>query len=350
MNDRLAYMQIYNEMKKNIIDGIFLYGEKLPSKRQLAFDTNTSVITIEHAYSILMEEGYIESRQRSGYFVIYQDKDWFLNNERSEMDSKKNPIQVQDTISYNILSKKMRKVLTEYQDLILMKSPNLGCDELKCAIAAYLRRNRGMNVEARQIVIGSGSEYLYSLVVQILGTNRIYALENPSYEKIQKVYLSNGAHIEMLKMGKEGIHTSELNRTRATVLHVSPYNSFPSGVTATASKRREYVHFAQSRNGFIVEDDFDSEFSMTSKTVDTIYSLDPNHSVIYINSFSKTIAPSIRVGYMVLPRNYVDEFLKRIDFYSCTVPTFEQYVIAQLLNDGDFERHINKIRRKRRQG
>lgn len=348
MKTESNYIRIYNQIKKDIIEGTYAYGSKLPSKRQLAFDTETSVITIEHAYSILQEEGYIESKERSGYFVIYQDKEWFLDSENHETIVHTTNSTVQDTISFSLLSKTMRKVMNDYQESILMKSPNLGCEELKVAIVRYLKRNRGMDVESDQIVIGSGSEYLYSLIVQMLGTNRIYALENPCYEKIQKVYASNGAHIELLKMGKEGIQSKELARTRATVLHVTPYNSFPSGISASVSKRKEYVHFAQKRNGYVIEDDYDSEFSRSSKKADTMFSLEPNQRIIYVNSFSKTIAPSIRVGYMILPKEN-KELLDKISFYSCTVPTFEQFVIAELLNNGDFERHINRLRRKRNQ-
>ncbi|MDO4467895.1 MAG: PLP-dependent aminotransferase family protein [Bacillota bacterium] len=347
MKKETNYLKIYNKMKKDIVEGVYAFGQKLPSKRQLAFDTETSVITIEHAYSILQEEGYIEARQRSGYYVIYQDKDWFLDTEEYEDNIlTQKQTSSQNTISFSVLSKTMRKVLSEYQEAILVKSPNLGCEELKVAIARYLKRNRGMDVEPGQIVIGSGSEYLYSLIVQMLGTNRIYALENPCYDKIQKVYTSNGAHIELLKMGKEGIQSKELARTRATVLHVTPYNSFPSGISASVSKRKEYVYFAQKKNGYVIEDDYDSEFSRSSKKADTMFSLEPNQRIIYVNSFSKTIAPSIRVGYMILPKEKKDSLLKRISFYSCTVPTFEQIVIAQLLNNGDFERHINRLRRK----
>lgn len=344
-----SYLKIYDQLRNEIVTGVYQTGDKLPSKRMLALDTNTSVITVEHAYSILVEEGYVESKMRSGYYVIYRDKDWFMKSEKKEeIISHEHTLIQQDTISYHVLSKTMRKVLSEYQEEILVKSPNMGWDVLKVAIANYLRRNRGMEVDPKQIIIGSGSEYLYGLVVQMLGTKQIYGLEDPSYEKIKRVYESNGATLEFLKMGKEGIQTSELNQTKATVLHVTPYNSFPSGISASASKRREYVHMAKLKNGYIVEDDYDSEFSMSSKIVDTIYSLEPDRSVIYINSFSKTIAPSIRVGYMILPKEKTEDLLKKVDFYTCTVPTFEQFVIAELLNSGDFERHINKMRRKRR--
>ncbi len=205
-----------------------------------------------------------------------------------------------------------------------------------------------MNVSSDQIVIGSGAEYLYGLIVQLLGRNRIYAIEDPSYDKIEQVYKASGVRCDMLKLGGDGIESSELERTNATVLHISPYRSFPSGVTASASKRREYLNFAIERDGIIVEDDFESEFSVLSKPEDTVFSLSPEKGVIYVNTFSKTIAPAVRIGYMVIPKLMIEPFKERVGFYSCTVPTFDQDVLADFINNGDFERHINRIRRKKR--
>ena len=154
----------------------------------------------------------------------------------------------------------------------------------------------------------------------------------------------------MLRLGSDGIRTSELARTDASVLHVTPFHSFPSGITASAGKRSEYIRWAHSRGGYIVEDDFDSEFTLSSKAEDTLFSLEPKRSVLYLNTFSKTIAPSMRLGYMVLPESLTDAFEQSVGFYSCTVPVFEQYVLAELLSNGDFERHINRVRRRRRKG
>ena len=152
----------------------------------------------------------------------------------------------------------------------------------------------------------------------------------------------------MLKMGPDGIRTSELKRTGATVLHITPFNSYPSGVTARASKRYEYLQWAKDKNGYIIEDNFDSELTVSTKSEDTVFSLSDSGNVIYINTFSQTIAPSMRVGYMVLPQQMVQNFSEKLGFYSCTVPVFEQYVLAELINNGDFERNINRIRRLRR--
>lgn len=345
-----AYMQLYSRLREDIKAGVYPYDAKLPSKRLLADEAKVSVITVEHAYGILADEGYIVSRQRSGYFVSYRQSDYLAIGSPSPARAHTLPALCREdgSFPYSVLAKTMRRVLSQYGEAILIKSPNRGCVLLREAICAYLARSRGMSAEPGQIVVGSGAEYIYGLVVNLLGRERTYAIESPSYEKIERVYRASGAHCELLKLGSDGIISSELERTSATALHVTPYNSFPSSVTASASKRAEYVRWALARGGFIIEDDYCSEFTVSSKVEDTVYSLEPQNTVIYINSFSKTVAPSIRIGYMVLPKGLMDKFDEKIGFFSCTVPLFEQYVLAELINNGDFERHINRIRRRLR--
>ena len=343
-----AYLQLYHQLRGDIVSGVYPNGKKLPSKRLLAEQTGVSVITVEHAYAILCDEGYLEPRERSGYFVSYSAADCFPVAEPDSVRQLPSARDLADDFPFSVLAKTMRRVLSEYGESILVKSPNNGCTELRKAIAAYLARCRGINVAPSQIVIGSGAEYLYGLIVQLLGRERVFALENPSYEKIRRVYLANGVTCDMLRLGSDGIRTSELARTDASVLHVTPFHSFPSGITASAGKRSEYIRWAHSRGGYIVEDDFDSEFTLSSKAEDTLFSLEPKRSVLYLNTFSKTIAPSMRLGYMVLPESLTDAFEQSVGFYSCTVPVFEQYVLAELLSNGDFERHINRVRRRRR--
>ena len=345
-----AYLQLYHQLRGDIVSGVYPNGKKLPSKRLLAEQTGVSVITVEHAYAILCDEGYLEPRERSGYFVSYSAADCFPIAEPDSVRQLPSARDLADDFPFSVLAKTMRRVLSEYGESILVKSPNNGCTELRKAIAAYLARCRGINVAPSQIVIGSGAEYLYGLIVQLLGRERVFALENPSYEKIRRVYLANGVTCDMLRLGGDGIRTSELARTDASVLHVTPFHSFPSGITASAGKRSEYIRWAHSRGGYIVEDDFDSEFTLSSKAEDTLFSLEPKRSVLYLNTFSKTIAPSMRLGYMVLPESLTDAFEQSVGFYSCTVPVFEQYVLAELLSNGDFERHINRVRRRRRKG
>ena len=238
--------------------------------------------------------------------------------------------------------------MSDFGENILDKSPNSGCVELREAIKQYLARSRGITADTEQIIIGSGSEYLYSLIVELLGRNRMYAMEFPSYKMIEQVYLASDVQYQMLPLGSDGIESSALWASCADILHISPYRSFPSGVTATASKRHEYMRWASKGNRYIVEDDFESEFSISKKSEETIFSNTSNDNVIYMNTFSKTISPSLRVGYMVLPKHLVSVFEQKLGFYSCTVPTFVQFVLAELISNGDFERHINRVRRKKR--
>ncbi len=342
-----AYLQLYHHLRGDIVAGVYPNGSKLPSKRLLAESAGVSLVTVEHAYAILCDEGYLESRERSGYFVVYRAGDCFPGTEpAARAEAALRP--TEHEFPFSVLARTMRRVLSDYGEALLVKSPNNGCAALRGAIADYLARSRGIRVRPAQIVIGSGAEYLYGLIVQLLGHERVYGVENPSYEKIRRVYQANGVVCDPLRLGADGILTSELARTEATVLHVTPFHSFPSGVTASAGKRAEYVRWAQERRGCIVEDDFDSEFTLSSKAEDTVFSLEPERSVIYVNTFSKTVAPSLRAGYMVLPPALLDDFERAVGFYSCTVPLFEQYVLAELLRSGDFERHLNRVRRKRR--
>lgn len=360
-NGAFAYMQLYEQLRRDIVNGVLSYGTKLPSKRMLAEETGVSVITVEHTYSILCDEGYIESRQRSGYYVIYRESDFNTvvesmtdgyRNSRGEYHHEIEHVPKRGKVKYefpfSVLAKVMRKVLADYGEDILIKAPNQGCEELRRAISNYLVRSNGIAVRPEQIVVGSGAEYLYSLIVQLFGNQRRIALENPSYEKIRQVYEANGMVCDMLELGQNGIRTAELERTEATLLHVTPFNSFPSGITASVSKRYEYLRWAEKRGGYIIEDNYASELTVSKKNEDTVFSLAKSETVIYLNTFSETIAPSMRIGYMVLPEHLVETFEEKLGFYSCTVPVFEQYVLAELINNGDFERHINRVRRAKR--
>lgn len=410
---RPAYLKIYEALRDDITSGAYALGERVPSKRTMAEQTDTSVITVEHAYNLLIDEGYIEARERSGYFVCYRSEDAFpvgdasgnaddqqadgftpafsaaTTNTRYRSTSSASVDtadgrQAEDStsrlsektaggtmisalaqaegvpatdqyeaaaaeLSFAGFARTMRRVLSEYAEECMQRSPNEGTLYFRESIARYLQRSRGIHVDVSQIIVGAGSEYLYSLIVQMLGRERVYALEDPSYEKIRRVYEANGAHCELLKLGHHGIHSSELRRSNAGVLHVTPFDSYPSGVTATAGKRQEYISWAKQRQAMIIEDDYASEFSPSTKSEDTLFSLAPEETVIYMNTFTKTISPAIRTGYMLLPKKWAAELKAKISFYSCTVPTYDQYVLAEYLNSGAFERYINRVRRKRRQ-
>ncbi|MBR5537738.1 MAG: PLP-dependent aminotransferase family protein [Clostridia bacterium] len=344
------YLQIYQQLKTDIVNGNYPYNTKLPSKRLLAEETETSIVTVEHAYSLLCEEGYIEARERSGFFVVFRTSDGFVLPSLA-MTHRAEPPQARSTgpdFPFSVLAKTMRGVISDYGGEILKRPPNKGCVELRHALRQYLAKNRGIVVDIEQIVIGSGAEYLYGLIIELLGRNRVYGIESPSYEQIKQVYHTHEVAYEDLPLSADGIESAALCRTAADILHTTPYRSFPSGVTASAGKRHEYISWAGTGDRFIIEDDFESEFSVSSKPEDTLFALSDADNIIYLNTFSKTISPSLRVGYMVLPQKLLQRFEEKLGLYSCTVPTFEQLVLTQLLENGDFERHINRVRRHKR--
>lgn len=359
-----AYLRIYEQIREDIVRGVYPYDSKLPSKRLMAEESGFSVITVEHAYALLLEEGYIEARERSGYYVTFRDEDGFAGQEMSgqkEASSSERktiyqalePAGATDSAAeypfpFSVLAKTMRRVLNDYGETILARSPNEGMEELRIEISRYLARSRKIAASPEQIIIGAGSEYLYHLIIGLLGRDHCYGLETPSYPIIEHVYAFSGADYEMLPLKADGIRSEALKNCHADVLHITPYHSFPSGVTASASKRHEYLRWAAKSDRYIVEDDYDSEFSVLKKPEDTLFSQTEQDNIIYVNTFSKSISPSFRVGYMLLPEHLVPLFREKLGFYSCTVPTFIQCILTELFRNGDFERHINRVRRAKR--
>ena len=295
-----AYLALYERLRREIIEGDYPFGSRMPSKRQLSEETGLSLVTVEHALSLLCDEGYLEARERG--------------------------------------------------ETLLERSPTGGCTELRGALSRYLGRARGIRTAPERIYIGSGAEYLYGLIVQALGRERLYALEDPSYEKIRRVYEAQGARTALLPLRGDGVDSAALFATGADVLHITPYRSFPSDVTASAAKRREYIRWADRDGRVIVEDDFTSELAASPKPEETVFSLSERGNVIYLNTFSRTVAPSLRMGYLVLSPEMRELFEERVGFYSCTVPVFEQYVLAELIESGEYERHIRRVRRQLRRG
>ena len=338
-----AYWQLYCGLKDAILAGIYPPGSRLPSKRRLAAEHGVSVITAEHALALLADEGYAELRERSGSYVLARAG--AAAPRRASLEEMSLPLSVPEDFPFSALSRIMRRTLSEKGEQILAKSPPLGTAELRGAIRDYLARSRGVAAELECIVIGSGAEYFYSLIVQLLGRERVFALEEPSYDKIRRAYELCGARCLGLRMGPDGVESAELARCTADVLHVTPTRSYPSGVTAGAAKRAEYLDWARSREALIVEDDYASELVPPPWRGETLYSRLPEQ-VIYLNTFSKTIAPSFRAGYMLLPAPLAARYREKLGFYSCTVPVYEQFVLAEWIRSGEFERTINRRRRK----
>lgn len=341
------YLYLYRQIKADIIAGRLKAQTRLPSKRAFAAHNGVSVITVENAYRLLADEGYIVSRERSGYFVCD------LNMPPAAPEPLAPPAVLPPSgadadpdFPFATLCKIMRQVISRYGEALLVKPPHNGCAVLRTAIADFLRRYRGMALDPGRIVIGSGAEYLYMMIVQLLGRERVYGIESPSYDKIRAAYEACGARCELLGMDSCGIASEHLAQTAASVLHVTPYHSFPTGITAPIAKRLEYLGWAERVGGVVIEDDFDSEFAPAGKPVETLFSLDKSGCVIYLNTFSKTLAPSMRMGYMVLPEVLADAYADRLGFYSSSVPVFDQYVLAEFINGGYFERRLGRLRRR----
>lgn len=340
------YYELYLKLKKAIISGEYKAGEKLPSKRVTCEMTGYSQITVQNAYAILEQEGYVEPKERSGYFVcdikpLYTEKQAVASPSRLEEPQ----VQADEKFEYSLWFKTVRKVISEKDKELFIKPPVEGCAVLRNAIADYLARYRGMTAEPERIIIGSGSEQLYEIAVKLIGRNKIFGIENPSYKQIEMVYRQEGVQICPLEMGKDGVKTKELEGKRFDVLHVTPFNSYPSGVTASAKKRYEYLNWAKTNNRYILEDDFASEFFIPGNPVSSLYGMG-GENVIYVNTFSKSLSSSMRIGYMIIPENLLSIYKSKFSGFSCSVPVLDQYVLAEFIKNGSFERHLNRTRRR----
>lgn len=341
------YYSLYEKLKNLIISGEYKAGQKLPSKRVMADMTGYSQITVMNAYGILEEEGYVNAIEKRGYFVddinaqkIMPKKPVLiekLSEEEGEIDG---------NFEYSLWFKTVRKVIAERGVKLFVKSPNEGLAVLRNSISDYLLRYRGMIAPPERIIIGSGSEQLYETAVKLLGRDKVFGIEEPSYKQIEKVYIEEGVKIVKLKMGKNGIESEFLKSGDFNVLHVTPFSSYPSGVTASIKKRYEYLNWVDKKDGYIIEDDFKSEFFKPGNPIQPLYSLSDKQKVIYINTFSKSISPSMRIGYMILPENLLSIYKERLGGFSCSVPVLDQYVLAEFISSGSFERHLNRVRRK----
>ena len=348
---------LYETIKSQILSGILVAGEKLPSKRALADHLGISVITVQNAYSLLQVEGYITSIEKKGFFVndIKNDTVQFSS------ESVQFPTEVQpasqwradfsssatsfEKFPFSLWSKTMRHVLSTRDKNLLQKTDTKGIFELRHAIAHHLRDFRNMSVSEEQIIIGSGSESLYTTLIQLLGTEHCYAVENPGYKKISAVFELNKAQWQAGDIDGEGMNPESLKKIGATVAHVSPSHHFPTGIVMSVRRRNELLLWAnQAENRYIIEDDYDSEFRFHGKPLPTLQSADKNGKVIYINTFTKTLAPSFRISYMVLPKQLVRKFEVKFDNFSSPVSAFEQLTLAQFISDGNFARHINRMK------
>lgn len=351
------YEYLYKQIKHDILSYKLSPGEKLPSKRAFAKHLNISTITVENAYNQLVAEGYIYSLPKSGFYVSDISSSKPLEEKRpfrqDEALSSKDEIfadftsnsTVTDTFPYALWSKTMRQIMSDYQLKLMVRSPYAGIKELRLAIADYLYQFRGMSVEPEQIVVGAGTEYLYGMLIQLLGRDKRYAVEDPGYQKITRIYQANQVDCCHIPMDANGVNMDALETAGADILHISPSHHFPTGIVTPVSRRYELLSWAAKlKDRFIIEDDYDSEFRLVGKPIPSLQSIDVADKVIYMNTFSKSLSSTIRISYMVLPKSLVGLYGERLGFYSCTVPNFEQYTLYRFIEQGHLEKHINRMR------
>lgn len=353
------YEFLYKCIKDDILNGNISANEKLPSKRSFAENLGISVITIENTYSQLMAEGFIYSQPKKGFFaadiknVMHKKELPTENNVENEALEQKKcssdfATEQKDSTNFpfSIWAHLMRKVLIQKQADLMKNPPAGGTLELRKAIADHLKDFRAMTVSPQQIIIGAGTEYLYGLLIQLLGFDKRYGIEEPGYSKIAKVYESHNVNCSFISLDKAGVRVDELEKTSTDIIHISPSHHFPTGIVMPISRRYELLSWvSSSASRYIIEDDYDSEFRFSGRPIPTLQSIDISEKVIYINTFTKTLASTIRISYMVLPMSLVKTFHSKLGFYSCTVPTFEQLTLAAFINGGYFEKHINRMRK-----
>ena len=342
------YEALYRCIRQDILTGKLQPGEKLPSKRALAEHLELGKITVEAAYAQLLSEGYIRSREKVGFFVEAVERVPSVPAPAVTAAEPQEKTPLLDLTAngtghfpFSVWSKLQREVILDYDRRLLLPLPNQGIPEIRRAIAGHLAAFRGMQIDPDNILVGAGTDFLYNLLIQLLGRDKIYAVEEPGYGKIRQIYAAGGVQCISAVLDSQGVIPGALEK--ANVLHISPSHHFPTGLVTPLSRRQELLDWAGAEN-WIIEDDYDSEFRFASHPLPALQSMEPRR-VIYINSFSKTLAPSIRISYMVLPSDLMERFRRELGFYGCTVPSFEQYTLARFISGGHFEKHINRMRR-----
>ena len=356
--DLPLYAYLYRCIRSDILGGTLHADERLPSKRQLAEHLHVSVITVENAYQQLEAEGYIYTRPKRGFFVSRIDRlsgsphtvdlpappaepsAWRLDLRSNRVDSSRFPV--------SIWTRLTRQVLSEGSSPLLSPVHHQGLPALRQAIANDLRDYKGMSISPDQIIIGAGAEYLYLLLAQLLSRDAVFAVEDPGYPKIRQVYDKYGAICRPVPLDSQGIDLKALELAGATVVHISPTHHYPTGLVTPIGRRQALLRWAEAHDALIIEDDYDSEFRFSGRPIPTLQSIDRLGCVVYMNTFSQTISPSMRVGFMVLPPRLLERYHQELNFYSCTVPALEQHVLARFLDRGYYEQHLARMRKEYR--
>ncbi|HSR05081.1 MAG TPA: PLP-dependent aminotransferase family protein [Proteiniclasticum sp.] len=353
----LLYEQLYLFIKSEIRSGKIPCHTKLPSKRRLSSHLKISQNTIQTAYEQLAEEGYIESIERSGFYVNKLENVIKLDIEEPSriIDSQDSLLAVDydfsyhgvdlNTFPYTTWRKLFKEVINEDDEELLLLGDPRGHLSLRSCIAEYLHQSRGVNCYASQIIINSGTEFLFQILIQLLDEDSIYGIENPGYEKLNLLFSTNQAKFRAIDIDDDGMKLEEIAKTESNILCITPAHQFPSGQVMPINRRAQILNWANGKDDrYIIEDDYDSEFKYSGKPIPSLQGLDNNDKVIYMGSFSKSLSPSLRISYMVLPAHLLARYMEKLSYISCPVPMMDQKVLARFMEDGHFEKHLNKMR------
>ena len=351
------YVRIYLQLKQMIMEGKYTEHQKMPSKRKLAQTLKVSPLTVDQAYQQLIAEGYVYSIEKSGFYVnkqieILSPLSPQISHESEEIKHQRKYLYSFETndIDTSLFpnttwAKLSRKVLSENYEQMLNETDPQGLFLLRKEIARYLEIYRGMKVDIHQIVIGSGSTSLIGLIVEILKRNNHYAIENPGYKKIYQLFKANDVHLSLISLDEQGLNMDSLRESKASIVHITPSHQFPMGIVMPIQRRIELLNWAsENPDRFIIEDDYDSEFRYQGMPIPALQGLDQYDAIIYMNTFTKTLAPSFRISYMVLPKRLMKRYQEISLYHGCTVPNFEQYILYEFMSEGYFERHVNRMR------
>lgn len=361
------YDALYRAIRADILEGRLHPGDQMPSKRALAEHLQISKVTVENAYAQLEAEGYLFARSRVGYFV--EAGEWTAASALNSPCLPQTTAQIlqpspesapcvdfsrgsidHSRFPFSVWTRLMRSVIADAGAHLLAPVAPGGVPELREAIAQHLYRMRGLSVSPSCIIVGAGSEYLCQLLIQLLGRNLLYATENPGYAKMRRLFAANGVRQCAVAMDRAGVRPDLLQASGADVLHLSPSHHFPTGIVTGAPRRHELLSWAYERKErYLIEDDYDSEFRFVGRPLPTLMSCDTGGRVIYMNTFSRSMAPSMRISYMVLPPALLERFYETLGFYASTVPAFEQYTLARFLSGGYFEKHLSRMKKYYRQ-
>ena len=351
------YEQIYSYIKKEIVEGRMNTKEKLPSTRALSLYLQISRSTVSLAYEQLMAEGYIEAVKGSGYYVSRLDN--LYQNTEVVQGSFSGPVKKNEEnrivfspfgvdlsqFPYPVWRKITREVLAAEEELFVGGDAQ-GELALRTSIRQYIHAARGVNCLEEQIIVGAGNEYLLMLLQKLIGTGTIVAFEDPTYMKAYKSFADAGFSVRRVSMDKSGMDVSQLEETNADIAYVMPSHQYPTGIVMPIGRRLELLKWAtQSPDRYIIEDDYDSEFRYKGKPIPSLQSTDRGDNVIYIGTFSKAVAPAIRVSYMVLPRKLLQRYREQGSYLSATVSRMDQRILNAFMQGGYFERYLNRMRK-----